>query len=107
MEGQIKCFPDKQVKGVHHHQALIIWDVKGTYLRKRRRSKIRTIKWQQTHNYQQILKKTKTKTKQTTRTGTVSEKWRSHGGFSVGRRMEKVQGRRSITGRYKIDRGRS
>ena len=26
MEGQIKCFPDKvkQVKGVHHHQALII-----------------------------------------------------------------------------------
>ena len=27
----------------------------------------------------------KTKTKQTTRTGTVSEKWTSHGGFSVGR----------------------
>ena len=27
----------------------------------------------------------KTKTKQTTRTGTESEKWRSHGGFSVGR----------------------
>ena len=28
----------------------------------------------------------KTKTKQTTRTGTESEKWRSHGGISVGRR---------------------
>ena len=27
----------------------------------------------------------KTKTKQTTRTGTESEKWTSHGGFSVGR----------------------
>ena len=27
----------------------------------------------------------KTKTKQTTRTGTESEKWRSHGGFSVER----------------------
>ena len=27
----------------------------------------------------------KTKTKQTTRTGTVSEKWTSHGGISVGR----------------------
>ena len=27
----------------------------------------------------------KTKTKQTTRKGTESEKWRSHGGFSVGR----------------------
>ena len=49
----------------------------------------------------------KTKTKQTTRTGTESEKWRSHGGFSVvsgrGRMGEKVQGRRSITSRHKID----
>ena len=27
----------------------------------------------------------KTKTKQTTRTGTESEKWTSHGGLSVGR----------------------
>ena len=35
------------------------------------------------------LKKTKTKTKQTTRTGTESEKWRSHRRLSVGRgRME-------------------
>ena len=30
-------------------------------------------------------KNTTTKTKQTTRTGTESEKWTSHGGFSVGR----------------------
>ena len=30
-------------------------------------------------------KKMKTNTKQTTRTGTESEKWTSHGGFSVGR----------------------
>ena len=28
---------------------------------------------------------TKTKTKQTTKTGIESEKWTSHGGFSVGR----------------------
>ena len=50
----------------------------------------------------------KTKTKQTTRTGTESQKWRSHGGLSVwGWRMgEKVQGIRSINGRHKIDRGR-
>ena len=44
--------------------------------------------------------------KQTPRTGTESQKWRSHGGLSVGRvrgRMrEKVQGIRSINGRYKI-----
>ena len=54
-------------------------------------------------------KKMKTKTKQT-RTGTESEEGTSHGGFSAGRKRgemeEKVQGIRSINGRYKIDRGR-
>ena len=45
--------------------------------------------------------------KQTTRTGTESQTWRSHEGLSVGRggegRMrEKVQGIRSTNGRYKI-----
>ena len=46
----------------------------------------------------------KTKTKQTTRIGIESEKWTSHGGFSVGRGKggwgKKVQGRRSIIGRH-------
>ena len=44
-----------------------------------------------TNNYQQLNKKTKAnnnkkqpKTKQTTRTGTESQKWRSQGGLSVG-----------------------
>ena len=38
IKGQIKNFPDKKkTKGVHHHQTIIIWNVKGTYLRKRRR----------------------------------------------------------------------
>ena len=46
-------------------------------------------------------KKKKIKTKQTTRTGTESEKWTSHGGISAGRGKggiggAKVQGRRSI-----------
>ena len=45
-------------------------------------------------------------TKQTTRTGTESQKWRSHGDFSVGEwegtEGEKVQRIRSINGRYKI-----
>ena len=50
-------------------------------------------------------KTTKIKTMQTTRTGTESEKWTSHGEISVGRgRMGKnVQGIRNINGRYKID----
>ena len=43
-------------------------------------------------------------TKQMTRTGTDSQKWRSHGGLSVGRIREKIQGITSIIGKYKIDR---
>ena len=50
------------------------------------------------------------KTKQTTRTGTESQKWRLHGGLSAGKgrgeMREKVQGISSINDRYKIDRGR-
>ena len=46
----------------------------------------------------------KTKTKHTTRTETDSEKWTSHGGFSVGsgqgRMGGEVQGRRSRIGRH-------
>ena len=42
-------------------------------------------------------------TKQTTRTGTESQKWRSHGGLSLGEeergKGKKVQGIRSINGR--------
>ena len=48
-------------------------------------------------------------TKQTTRTGTKSQKGRSHGGLSVGRRRGKNGGKgtiRSIIGRHKIDRGK-
>ena len=49
----------------------------------------------------------KTKTKQTTRTGTKSEKWTSHGEISVGRGKGgiggKVQGRRSMVNRHKVD----
>ena len=41
--------------------------------------------------------------------GTDSQKWRTQGGLSVGSRVgrkgEKLQGRRSIIGRHKIDRG--
>ena len=49
----------------------------------------------------------KTKTKQTTRTGTEPEKWTSHRGISVGRGKvgmgRKVQGRRRRISRHKID----
>ena len=52
----------------------------------------------------------KRKTKQTVRTRTESQKWRSHGELSVGKERRenggKVQGIRSINCRYKIDRRR-
>ena len=54
-------------------------------------------------------KQTNKQTKQTSRTGTESQKWRSYGRLSAGRgrgRMgEKVQGIRSIIGKHKIDIG--
>ena len=40
-------------------------------------------------------KKMKTKTQQTTRTGTESEKWTSHGGLSVGRGECREEGMRN------------
>ena len=58
------------MKGIHHHQAIITWNVKGTYLRKRR-SKLWTLEWQETHQSTIEYKKQK-QTKQTTRTGTES-----------------------------------
>ena len=51
----------------------------------------------------QERKTMKTKNKQTTRTGTESEKWTSHGGFSVGREKGGSGGgqrRGSIIGRH-------
>ena len=49
------------------------------------------------------VKQKQKQTKQTTRTGTEPQKWRSHGGLSAGewegREGEKVQRIRSINGR--------
>ena len=68
-----------------------------------------------TTNSQLSITESKNKNKnnvfsKTTRIGTESQKWRSHRGLQWGgggRRMgAKVQGIRSINGRYKIDRGR-
>ena len=68
-------------------------------------SKMTTNSQLSTTKKEQTLKQTK----QTTRTGTKSQKWRSHGGLSVGRAGGKwgkrVQGIRSIIGSYKIDMG--
>ena len=55
-----------------------------------------------TTNSQLSTTKPKKQTKQTTRTGTDSQKWTSHGALSVGNgrgMKEKVQGISSINGR--------
>ena len=56
------------------------------------------------------LKPKQKKTKQTTRTETEPQKWRSHGGLSIGEwegeRGGKAQRISSIDDRWKIDRGR-
>ena len=41
-------------------------------------------------------------TKQTTRTGTESQKWRSHGGLSAGIRMGENGGKGTGTKKYKL-----
>ena len=56
---------------------------------------IKTVNGKMTTNSQLStteFKKTKMKTKQTTRAGTKSQKWRSHGGLSVGRGQNRVKG---------------
>ena len=59
-----------------------------------------------TTNSQLSTTECRKQTKQTTRTGRESQIWRSSGGSSAGRggMEEKVQGLKSINGRYKIDR---
>ena len=86
-----------RTKGVHHHQALIIWNVKGAYLRTRR-SKLSTIKWQKIHLYQQLNLKNKlskqAEQKQNHRYGDYLEGYQLGGGRV--RKGENVQGLRSI-----------
>ena len=113
MGGQIKCFPDKvKLKEFIITKPLLYEMLKGLIQEIEEYQKLWTVKWQQTHNYQQLnLKKnTTTKTKQTTRTRTESEKWTLHGRFSVGRERGRMGGKvqeiRSIIGRHKIDGGR-
>ena len=98
MEGQIKCFPYK-VKLKEFIIAKLLCNMKC--YRGLKKKKIKTMNSKMTTNSQlsttelkriKERKARKTKTKQTTRTGTESEKWTSHGGFSVGGAREKWRG---------------
>ena len=63
------------------------------------------MKWQQTYNYQQLNLKEKQKqkgtNKQTTRTGTELQKWRSHGGLSVGKGRQENGGKGTENKKHK------
>ena len=74
-----------QVKGVHHPKPLLYEMLKGFTKEK----KIENMNTKMTMNSQLSTTEPKTnkrqkQTKQTTRTGTESQKWRSHGSLSVG-----------------------
>ena len=66
---------------------------------------MKTMNSKMTTNSQLSTTEPKKQTKQTTRTGTESQKWRSHGGLSVGigrgKNGEKAEGIRSINGKQK------
>ena len=72
----------------------------------KRKKKIKTMNIKMAINSQLSITESKKQTKQTSKTGTESQKWRSHGGFSAARGKvkngRKVQGIRSINGSYKI-----
>ena len=57
-------------------------------------SKMTTNSQLSTNECKKKRKTVKTKTKQTTRTGTESEKWTSHGGISMGRGKGGIRGKR-------------
>ena len=90
MEGQIMCFSDKvKLKEFIITKPLLYEMLKGLS----KKNKIKNMNSKMTTNSRlsknepkkKERKTTNTKTQQTTRTGTESEKWTSHGGFSVGR----------------------
>ena len=80
MEGQIKCFSDKvQLKEFIITKPLLYEMLKGFPKKKR-------IKNMNSKNDSKLtvinnLKQKQKQTKQTTRTGTEPQKWRSHGGY--------------------------
>ena len=74
-----------------------------------KKKKIKTMNSKLTMNSQLSTTEPKKQkqTKQTTRTGTESQKWTSHGGLSVGRGMGRVEEgyRNKIIGKHKIGEG--
>ena len=100
MGGQIKCFPDKaKLKEFIITKPLLYEMLKGLIKKK----KIKIMNSKMTINSQlstTVPKKQKQKqTKQTTETGRESEKWRSHGGLSVGR--GEIEGKGAGNKKYK------
>ena len=88
IEGQIKCFPDK----VKLEEFIITKHLLYEMLKRLiyERKKINTMNSKMTTNSQLSTIKPKTSKTKTehTRTGTESQKWTTHGQFSVGRAGE-------------------
>ena len=63
---------------------------------------IKTVNNKMTTNSQLSTNEPQKQTKQITRTGTESQKWRSHGGLSAGIRMGENGGKGTGTKKYKL-----
>ena len=95
MEGQIKCFPDKlKLKEFIITKPLLyemLRDLSKEKKIKDMNSKVTTNSQLSTTEPKKKTPKQK-QTKPTTRTGTESQKWRSHGGLSVGKKSSENGG---------------
>ena len=86
MEGQIQCFPDKvKLKEFIITRPLLYEMLKGLIQKKKKVKNMNSKMTTNSHLSTTEPKNQKQKqTKQTTRTGTEAQKWRSHGGLSAG-----------------------
>ena len=101
IEGQIKCFTDKaKLKEFIITKPLIYEILKGITVYKTKNIKMLNIKM--AINSQLSIIESKKQTKQTSRTGTESQIWRSFGGLSVGRGKEENRGKGSGIKKHKL-----
>ena len=61
MEGKIKCFPDKVKLKEFIITKPLLYEMLKAVIQEIEDQKLWTVKWQQTHNYQQLNLKNKTK----------------------------------------------
>ena len=90
MERQIKCFSDKVKLKEFIITKPLLYEILKVLSKKKKMIKTMNSKITINSQLSTTEPKKQKQTKQTTRTGTGSQKWRSHGGLSVGREREEI-----------------